>query len=356
MRIYEILYADDIVLMAHTEAAIVAMVGIFEEVSTSFGQRINAGKTKVMVVQNGPNGVPDPVIEIRQEARRAAERTRQQQQGNGSEEVQEEIPKEIIEVVTQFKYLGSMENSQGTMEQELEKRLCAMAYSFSRLRSIVFQNKNLTVRTRLSVYNATILGAGLYGSASWNLSVADMDRLEHANFKYLRRIIPGVTWDTSYEKTLKIAGEEHGVVLEPIEMRIHQRALSMLSKTETKPGKCLVKQMIYGRVTTGEGDGRGHGRLQYHHMVKRALESYGESGSAVPEACSTNHTEWDNFLCEEGKIKFMDIWLHKHEQERLLRHAYDERVAEETAVEIARWRRVIEEEEAVAARGGLGPG
>ena len=248
MRLYEVMYADDIVLLAHTEAAIIAMVTIFDEISTSFGQRINAGKTKVMVVQRHPNGVPNPVIEIRQAARFEAERVKQQQQqqpqANELEANQDDIKKEIIEVVTKFKYLGSVENSAGTMEDELEKRLCAMAYSFSRLRTIVFQNKRLTVRTRLAVYNATILGAGLYGSASWNLSISDLDKLEHANFKYLRRIIPGATWDSPYEKVLTMAATEHGVVLEPIELRIHQRALAMFSKAESRPGKRLVKQII----------------------------------------------------------------------------------------------------------------
>ena len=85
------------------------------------------------------------------------------------------------------------------------------------------------------------------------------------------------------------------------------------------------------------------------------MESYGESGDATPEACTTSHTNWDKFLREEGKIQFMNIWLSKHEQERLLRHAYDERVAEETAAAIAQWRVIIAQQEAAELEDGERP-
>ena len=47
---YEILYADDCVLMARSERALQTMMNIFDGVSAQFGQTISTKKTKIMVV------------------------------------------------------------------------------------------------------------------------------------------------------------------------------------------------------------------------------------------------------------------------------------------------------------------
>ena len=55
-RFPSLLYADDLVLCGESEKDLIAMVGRFAEVCRRRGLKVNAGKSKVMVV-NGEEGL-----------------------------------------------------------------------------------------------------------------------------------------------------------------------------------------------------------------------------------------------------------------------------------------------------------
>jgi hypothetical protein len=136
---YEILYADDCVLMARSVMALQTMMNIFNGVSAQFGQTISTKKTKIMVVdrhcfplvKKTVKGLVKwvlenpPVFKVR---------------GVG------------IEVVTSFKYLGSVEHCDGTVDAEIDKRVKGMKFAFMTLESSVYLNFSLGLPVRLSVF------------------------------------------------------------------------------------------------------------------------------------------------------------------------------------------------------------
>jgi hypothetical protein len=66
-RIYEILYADDCVLLAQSEEAMQIMLTVFDGISAQFGQQISVKKTKLMVVDRHRH----PVIIVEDEEAKA---------------------------------------------------------------------------------------------------------------------------------------------------------------------------------------------------------------------------------------------------------------------------------------------
>ena len=69
-----------------------------------------------------------------------------------------------LEVVSEFKYLGSILHHKGSNERDVEERIARASRAFGMLRKSIFQNKSLTTDTKRAVYKAVVLGTLLYGS------------------------------------------------------------------------------------------------------------------------------------------------------------------------------------------------
>ncbi len=81
--------------------------------------------------------------------------------------------------------------------------------------------------TRQEVFNATVLGSGLYGCDTWTCTQAQLNRLEGMHFRLLRRVISGAKRDTPKEGLIKMAAAR-GTIVQPIAMQIEQRILTKL--------------------------------------------------------------------------------------------------------------------------------
>ena len=49
-----LMYADDVVLMAHDPHVLVKMLQVLDDVATQFGMKVNASKTEVQIIQGTP--------------------------------------------------------------------------------------------------------------------------------------------------------------------------------------------------------------------------------------------------------------------------------------------------------------
>ena len=95
-----------------------------------FGLKINIKKTEVMY--QPPPGSTDPGLDI---------------QING----------ENLKNVKNFKYLGTTVSNNNKHDAELELRISNASKAFGRLRDRVWQNKDLTIKTKCAVYRAIVL-------------------------------------------------------------------------------------------------------------------------------------------------------------------------------------------------------
>ena len=72
-----------------------------------------------------------------------------------------------VNVVCEFPYLGSLIADSGRMDVDVDRRVAQASKAFGALRKSVFMDKNLSLATKRTVYNACVLSVLLYGSECW---------------------------------------------------------------------------------------------------------------------------------------------------------------------------------------------
>ena len=167
--IREMLFADDAALSSHTEEDLQRLMDRFSHACREFGLTISIKKTNVM-----GQDVPSPPA-IR-------------------------IDNEELEVSDHFTYLASTITSNLSPDAELDKRIAKAAAVMAQLSKRVWTNKQLTLNTKLKVYQACVLSSLLYGSESWTTYARQENRLESFHIRCLRRIL-GIKWQDRVTNT-----------------------------------------------------------------------------------------------------------------------------------------------------------
>ena len=98
-----------------------------------------------------------------------------------------EIGGMMIEVVDEFKYLGSILTHANNMEKEIDVRIDAANKAYWALKEI-FKSRNVSRSTKLQAYTTIIRPVATYASETWTLTKALERRLEVFENSILRRI------------------------------------------------------------------------------------------------------------------------------------------------------------------------
>ena len=162
----ELMFADDIAFVAHSHADAQDIITRFADSARIFGLKINIKKTEVMY--QPPPGSTDPGLDI---------------QING----------ENLNNVKNFKYLGTTVSDNNKHDAELELRISNASKAFGRLRDRVWQNKDLTIKTKCAVYRAIVLSTLLYGVEAWVVYRFAAHRLSVYMMRHLRQIL-NINW------------------------------------------------------------------------------------------------------------------------------------------------------------------
>ena len=136
----ECLFADDAALVCSSREDMDVAARIFEEISAGWGLSLSVQKTKLLVA-----GVELSPIDLAP------------LQLNGG----------AVEVVREFKYLGSLVEASGRMTGEIDQRIVQASKAFGSLRSAVFLAHDLSLETKRLVYCSVVLGMLLYGAETW---------------------------------------------------------------------------------------------------------------------------------------------------------------------------------------------
>ena len=99
------------------------------------------------------------------------------------------INNNILETVPNFCYLGSTLSSVPNLDQEISRRIAKAGAIFSSLKRGVWYNSNLSVRTKITKYEATVLPALLYGAETWTAKARDLHRLDSFHMACLRQAL-----------------------------------------------------------------------------------------------------------------------------------------------------------------------
>ncbi len=96
-----------------------------------------------------------------------------------------------VECVTNFKYLGSVLEENGGVGMEVGESAKA-ARAFGAFKGPIFNNSNLSYKTKRMVYKAVVLGVLLYGSETWTTKCDATKKMEAFHNRCLRQIV-GIT-------------------------------------------------------------------------------------------------------------------------------------------------------------------
>jgi len=152
-----LLYADDMVIMGDDPQELRIMIERMEQITQKWAMVISVAKTKIMVVDL-LHGSPDPTIIIRGEQ---------------------------IEVVNKFTYL----TNDGRVNTDIDSRINKASQAFNKLRNPLWNRREISIRTKMRIFNAVIMSILLYGGETWTILKNDSSRLESFQMRCLRCIL-----------------------------------------------------------------------------------------------------------------------------------------------------------------------
>ncbi|KAI5739477.1 hypothetical protein M8J77_019725 [Diaphorina citri] len=175
LHILDLMFADDCALVAETPELLQDILNIFVFEAQKLGLRVNEEKTEVMFIST-----PEENISI-----------------NGK----------VIKTVQNFKYLGTVIQSNGQIDKDIQHRLNSASINFRNLYDRVWKPHELSLKTLLQIYETVVLSTLLYSSECWTTTTNHMNVLNAFHLRCLRTICR-IKWTdrTLNEEVLKKTG------------------------------------------------------------------------------------------------------------------------------------------------------
>ena len=280
----ELLYADDADLVAHTEEDMQMIMDKLSSACTAFGLTISLKKTYAMYTP--PIGLPYVEPNIMVEGKR-------------------------LKVTDSFVYLGSTLSRDGTLDAEINQRIAKANTAFGKLEKRVWSDRGITTNTKLSVYEACVLTALLYGSETWTTYRRHVKLLDRFHQNCIRRIL-NIRWMSNTPDT---------VVLErasstSIEMRVMRNQMRWAGHLVRMKDERIPKQLFYGELSTGKRP-QHKPRKRFKDVLKsnlKALQIDVDNWEAITE----NRPTWRK-LVRKGCSEFEEKRVERAVLKRALR-------------------------------------
>ena len=243
-------YADDIAIMSGSSIGLQTLLTAYNITSQKFGQKINAKKTEVMCTGPDCDFFVDDIK---------------------------------LKNVERFKYLGSYVNQACNLKAEITARIQAVSSSYFKLKERVFNNHDLTINTKITVYKQCLLPILLYGSETWTLYAHEIKQLRTVQQRHLRSILK-IRWNDFVSNETVLA--RSNVV--DIEILFAQNRLRWLGHVCRMGNERTVKSLFYGELDEGSRP-IGRPKLRFKDNLKSILKkgnilhSWSESVQNRPE-------------------------------------------------------------------------
>mgnify|MGYP000205827250 CR=1 FL=1 len=257
-------YADDAALVSHSAGGLQRSLDAVVSTYSRAGLVVNTSKTEVMqqhVVRESPLS-------------------------------SFKVNNTVLRNTRDFVYLGSKLTAEVDLTPEVHRRIALAAAAFGRLSGKVFYNKDLTYKTKMSVFNAVCVSVLLYGCESWALHRHHIRKLESFYTGCLQKILKVHWWD-------KIPHAEIRRRLNalPLEAILVQRQLRWLGHTIRMPPERIPRQVLYGELTAGRRS-RGGQRKRLKDHYKASLKRFGVDPTSL-EIHAPDRSRW-RALCTDG--------------------------------------------------------
>ena len=206
-RLDDLEYADDICLLAHRLEDLTDKTSALAETAQRVGLYINTEKTKVMRV-------------------------------NAKRQDQVSVFDTRLENVSIFTYLGSRMSTSGGTEEDIKSRINKARHTFTMLKKI-WRSRTYTLKTKIRIFNSNVKSVLLYGSETWRLTNALLNRLQVFINRCLRQILR-IRWEERITNVeiWRMASQD------PVEIQIKRRKWRWVGHTLRKPEGNITRQAL----------------------------------------------------------------------------------------------------------------
>ena len=197
-----------------------------------------------------------------------------------------------------FTYLGSNLSFSGDLTNEIQKRINLASSAFGHLSKRVFGNPNLTIHTKIVVYNAAVISTIIYGCETWVPYRRHIRLLESFHIRHLQLIL-GLRWwhKVTHSEIRSRAG------IPTIESMLLHRQLRWLGHVIRMPHSRLSNFMLYGQLRLGHRSVGGQ-RKRFKYHIKSILKKRNIHFSRL-ETLASKRATWRS-TCTFGMSYFDD--------------------------------------------------
>lgn len=231
LNINNLRYADDTVLIAETPEQLQEIVNKVNEEGKLYGMKINAEKTKTMLVSKV---MPSAKFHIT-------------------------VDNDIIKQVDSFVYLGQLLTEDAKCDKEILRRISIARGTFNKMKSTLINN-HINLETRKRILKCYVWSTLFYGVETWTVTTTLEKRLEAFEMWTYRKMLK-LSW------TEKVKNEE---VLQ--RMNEKRKLINILKDRKLKYFGHLIRlNNIYRTLLEGYIDGkrgRGRPRMSWYDNIK----------------------------------------------------------------------------------------
>ena len=150
---------------------------------------------------------------------------------------------ETLKQVEKFRYLGVVFTSDGRQDEELDTRIGKASAVMRALHYSVVMKRELSKKTKLSIFKAVFVPIPTYGHESWVMTERMRSQVQASEMRFSRRI-EGVTLfnkvrSSEIQKSLNI---------EPLLLRIERSQLRWFGHVSRMPQERLPKQALLAKA------------------------------------------------------------------------------------------------------------
>ena len=211
-------FADDAVLATLSRRSAEIAIRTFASVAASFGLTVNFTKTKFMCCG----------AHISEEDRRPLL-----------------VQGQLIEHVSSFVYLGSLLSPDSRVGLEVGRRLASASRAFGALRC-VFDDHNLSLKTKRMLYVACVVSILLYGAECWPTLKRDEIRLDSFHHQCLRVILRVSRLDQETHHITNFELRKRWGDVGQLSDVLRQRRLQWLGHVARMPPDRTPQQLMFG--------------------------------------------------------------------------------------------------------------
>lgn len=247
-------YADDVCLLSHRIMDLAQLAHSLELKAGEAGLKINGPKTKIISLSNNTRA---PI----------------------------NIAGHAINTVESFTYLGSIVTADGGTEADITSRINKAKGAFGMM-STVWRNNNISLRTKLKLFNSTVKSVLLYGCTTWKVTATITSKLQVFINRCLRRILR-IFWPNtiSNEDLWRKTGQVD------IGTLIRRRKWEWIGHTLRKPDDNIAKKALRWNPITQSGRTAGRPRQTWRRTVDAEVREHGYSWAELNHIAK-NRVRW----------------------------------------------------------------